>query len=467
MSQWNFDAPGWLQDFSDPAVWHSAMESEAQGIVVDLVRSVLGRAPVTEAEVAAIAPLLAYANPALSPPPAEAQTVAIAPWGAFPKAVDREAPYDLPDDPVDPDGSLRAAEHRGSEDLGNRQLQDRNGNPLDLPVRDRQDEYCEWAVRRNSEGKMTKAIFVAEGYDYFDALFSHDERAVVDLYREFTENASLTADDLRAPEGVYLPGIPSDRTMLVRPGGFNWRNRHNIDPGIVHLSHRANSLGAEINLAGVSGLARRTVGGETLQPGDPERLLCCSRGGDPNRNSDPLIGDQAYAQVIAKRRFTLANPVGLYIASIEERLTLPSGEPVPREWWRVVRGRDLWDPNKSRVLRLELDVPAGENLVLGDLMVEGEPLLYGGQLARLLAIHLFVTVWPRDDDGIGPIVPCNGTCCRIDGTEILVPTNSGSCGSGSTLAFEDLVPAPSAELFSASSEATLSAPSPSPLRSRI
>lgn len=446
MSQWNFDAPGWLQDFSDPAAWHGAMEREAQGIVVNLVQSVLGRDEVTDAEVEATAPELAYANPANSAPPAAAQTVPIAPWSAFPKAVDRKAPFDLPDDPVDVDGSLRAAEHRGSEDLRNLPLQDRDRNPLDLPVRDRQDEYCEWAVRRNSEGKMTKAIFVAEGYDYFDTLFSHDEQAVVDIYREFTQNNVLTADDLRAPRGVYFPGTPSRETMLISPGRFNWRNRHNIDPGIVHLSHRANSLGAEVNLAGVSGLARRAVSGGTLQPGDPERLLCCSLGGNPNRNSDPLIADQAYAQVLAKRRFTLANPVGLYIASIEERVTLPSGEAVPREWWRVVRGRDLWDSNKSRVLRLELEVPAGENFVLGDLEVDGTPLVYGGQLARLLAIHLFVTVWARDDDGIGPIVGCNGTCCRIEGTEILVPTRVGSCGAGSTLAFEDLVPALSTEL---------------------
>ena len=60
----------------------------------------------------------------------------------------------------------------------------------------------------------------------------------------------------------------------------------------------------------------------------------------------------------------------------------------------------------------------------------------------LLIIHLFVTLWPRDDDGIGPIVDCRGTCCRVAGTEILLPTGSAACGPDSTLAYDDLIAAP-------------------------
>lgn len=261
------------------------------------------------------------------------------------------------------------------------------------------------------------------------------------MYQEFTGVPHLSADDLRAPRGIRrhtTDGI----SWEVQPGRFNPRNRYNLDPGIVHLAHRANSLGAEVNLAGVSGIARRTVSGTTLQPGNAELLLCCSQGGNPNRNSDPLIGEQAYSQVLAKRRYTLANPVGLYIAAVEDqRLTREDGEPIPREWWRVVRGEQLWNPKKSRVLRLELEVPSGESIVLGDLYVDGNPLKYSGQLAQLLSVHLFVTRWSRADNSIGPIVGCNTTCCRKIGSQELV-LSRGSCGPGYELAFEDLVPSP-------------------------
>jgi hypothetical protein len=124
---------------------------------------------------------------------------------------------------------------------------DRHERVLHLPVRDRQDEYLEWSARRDADGRLVKISFVAEGYDYFSTLFEHDEQRVVDIYREFTGQVDLTADDLRARDGVYRRLTSAAATLpIVEPGRFNPRNRHNIDPGIVHLSHRANSLGAEV-----------------------------------------------------------------------------------------------------------------------------------------------------------------------------------------------------------------------------
>lgn len=135
-------------------------------------------------------------NPGASPPPADAETVGIAPWGAFPRAVERRVPWSFPHDSDDVTGNYRAVEHRGEEDHLPGKFCDFDGNVLNLPVRDRQDEYLEWVVRRNSEGKLTKAIFVAEGYDYYAALFAHDEQRVVEMYQEFTGVSQLSADDL-------------------------------------------------------------------------------------------------------------------------------------------------------------------------------------------------------------------------------------------------------------------------------
>jgi hypothetical protein len=435
MSQWQFDPPGFLTDFTDPERWHEAMLGEARDIAQILVELALGRPASSASELEQVAATLAYANPVAEPPPASAETIAVAPWGAFPRAVRRRVPWDLPPDPNDLDGTLRAADHQGEEDVRGG-LVDVDGNRLQLPVRHRQDEYCEWALRRDSSGNISKAIFVAEGYDYFARLFEHDPQRVVDIYREFTESPALTADDLRAPKGVFRIG-PGGRRTLVEPGKFNPRNRHNISPGIVHLSHSANSLGAEVNLAGVSGILRRDTQGKQLSDADAERLLCCAQGGNPNRNSDPLIGAQAYRQVLDGFRYTLANPVGLYIAGIEDsRLFLPDGTTqVPLEWWRVIRGSAA----DRRILRLELSVPSSENLTVSDLLVDGNPVRFGGQLADLLTVHLFVTRWKRTSTEPSPIVGCDATCCRQDGGTTLV-LSDGGCAPGSSLAFPDLVP---------------------------
>lgn len=465
MADWFFDAPAGMKDFKDPQLWHEEMAREARDIVRILVSIVTGKRDkdITDEDIKMVSPTLAYVDPVVSPPPDGAETVAIAPWGAFPRAVERRAPWPFPHDPDDVNGNYRAVEHLGDEDHRAGEFRDVDGNLLNLPVRDRQDEYLEWVVRRNSEGKITKAIFVAEGYDYYSTLFKHDEERVVEMYKDYTGVNQLTADDLRATRGINRH-IKDGKIEVVQPGEFNPRNRFNIDPGIVHLAHRANSLGAEVNLAGVSGIARRTVKNTTIQPVNSELLLCCSQGGNPNRNSDPLIGQQAYAQVLQKRRYTLANPVGLYIAAVEEqRLTLENGDIIPREWWKVVRGEELWDSNKSRVLRLELEVPAVEGIVLGDLLVDGNPIKYGGQLAQLLSVHLFVTRWLRTDDSIGPIVGCGATCCKRNGTQQLFPSD-GKCPQGSTLAFEDLVNVPEDSLMALAGEKRTESISETPSR---
>jgi hypothetical protein len=446
MSGWIFDAPAGLRDFHDPGDWHTAMQEQARAIITILVGSALSKNPndVTDGDIASQRENLAYVDPTESPPPAAAETVPIQAWNGFPRSVTRRSPWlEYPPIEGDLDGNYRAVEHLGDEDHRPGVFVDRNDAVLNLPVRDRQDEYLEWAAVRNSDGKIIKLTFVAEGYDYFSELFRHDEQRVVEIYRDFTGVASLKADDLRTRDGIYRRPKSGGKETIAEPGTFNPRNSLNVNPGIVHLSHRANSLGAEVNLAGVSGIARKKASGAPVDGKNEEELLCCNAGGDPNRNSDPLISAQAYAQVLGSYRYTLANPVGLYIAAIEaDSLLLPDNVTrVPREWWRVVRGDGLWDSAKSRVLRLELEVPPAQKLTVGDLLVAGSPVQYPGQVADLLSVHLFVTRWKRNSGSIGPIVGCDATCCRQHGGQQLRLSN-GSCGKGFDLAFPDLLPAP-------------------------
>jgi hypothetical protein len=95
-----------------------------------------------------------------------------------------------------------------------------------------------------------------------------------------------------------------------------------------------------------------------------KQLLCCNQGGNPNRNSDPLISKQAYAQVLGEFHYTLANPVGLYIAAIEqESLLLPDNNtPVPAEWWKEVRGSGFVYARREPGAATRARVPPSEKL---------------------------------------------------------------------------------------------------------
>jgi len=465
MSGWVFEAPGGLKDFHDPNDWHAAMSDEARDIILILVGATLGKRPedVTEGDIANVRETLAYADPTKTPPPGGSETFPVQAWNGFPRAVTRRGPWqEFPPMPGDAQGNYRAVEHLGDEDIGT--LVDQHHKVLNLPVRDRQDEYLEWAVRRRNDGKIIRLTFVAEGYDYFARLFEHDQARTLDLYRDFTGLSTLKADDLRAMNGIYAVSSQGTQT-IVNPGGFNPRNSYNINPGIVHLSHRANSLGAEVNLAGVSGITRKKISGVLVDGKNEEELLCCNQGGNPNRNSDPLISAQAYAQVLGHYHYTLANPVGLYIAGVEDSgLLLPdNATQVPREWWRVLRGDGLWTATNSRVLRLELEVPAKEKLTISDLLVGGNPVQFAGQIADLISVHLFVTRWKRKDASMGPTVSCDGTCCRQHGGQRLEPSD-GSCRQGFDLAFPDLVststPKAFASLLTADSYSGSALPNP-------
>ena len=146
-----------------------------------------------------------------------------------------------------------------------------------------QDEYCEWHVDRNSTGGIARITFTSEGPEYFERIAAVDLTLVGDLYREHVNPAVQDA------ELVWPEDVRNDRGDIVfARGSYNKWNVWNTRKGAMHLTHQANTLGAEINLA-----ADATVQFPVPQsPANtlPFRLICCARFGGVNRSSDPLIG---------------------------------------------------------------------------------------------------------------------------------------------------------------------------------
>lgn len=247
------------------------------------------------------------------------------PWPGFPAQVALTAP--------NPQQALINAEHKGLTDLHPAAIDvvDESGASVDCRVRHRQDEYLEWEAEHDADGRLVAVTFVAEGYDYWSFLFEKDPERVAEAFRKSTGDLSITQDDLKAPTDLFVVLKDGRRGPIAEKGKYNPRHQFNQGPGILHLSHDANSLGAELRLAIDSCLGREILlnGKLVLLDGsDPKRLMCCSKGGEVNRSSDPIIGAAAYAAVTADEPslFTLTDPVGLYIRSFNhEALRPPPG----------------------------------------------------------------------------------------------------------------------------------------------
>jgi len=232
-----------------------------------------------------------------------------------------------------------------------------------------------------------------------------------------------------------------------KAGTYNKYNKWNTKRGAVHLTHEANTLSAEVNLASRATIARLDVNEEPIE--DPTALACCTQYGDPNRDSDPNIGATANKAVRDGNLLTLTDPIGLYIAAFDTsgiklraEAELAPGTPQPSEWWEPVRGERMSADGVSRILRIEYTIPEGATmpaqgggrrpLVLTDLTIDGDPVTLAGALAELVTMHLVVTAWPAGGAASQPALHCNSTCC-VDrqGTY-------GNCKKGQEPEFPDI-----------------------------
>lgn len=246
--------------------------------------------------------------------------------------------------------------------------------------RDRQDEYCEWAVARDGNGKVTRVTFTSEVPEYFKALAEDDEEKLLKLYRELI-GPQVQRGDLFEINGSYK-------------GRNKWNDNTKIGP--VHLVQGSNNLGAAVELAAAATIVRVITG--TAISAEQE-LILCSKYGEPRRNSDPHIGAQINALARAKADVTLADPIGLYINDFTPAgFTTPDGTKA-KDFWRFTRGE------KGHWVRGVFEVPATKSYIIGDIKIRGVPIEFGAQVADFVSVKII------------------GLACRIGGSNVPAHTS--------------------------------------------
>jgi hypothetical protein len=300
----------------------------------------------------------------------------------------------------------------------------------------RQDEYCEWFEYR-SGGSLQKIVFTAEGPEYWIRLAKHDLGQVVSLYQKWVSPEVQKADLQLSKDLTWL-----DKRVLPA-GSYNPYNSWNTTKGVMHLTHPANTLGAEINLAARATVLRRDAAGNRIT--DVRHLACCSNFGDANRSSDPNIGSAVNTSCVSPggqniQDVTLADPVALYIDHLQDgALTGPEDEPLD-DWFKIVRGV------KGRGLMAVLAPPPGAAFGLDKVKVKGIDLGFGGQVAEVIQMVLYAKVRPHAGAaGAVPVYGCTKNCCAPVGTQPADYKNinfdslndTGTCDAGNETAYGD------------------------------
>jgi hypothetical protein len=229
--------------------------------------------------------------------------------------------------------------------------------------RDKQDEYCEWAVKRNAQGKIERVTFTCEVPEYWELLAKDDPDKLLALYRELASPDVQLADLVDASKR-YLPEN-------------KWNSGEEVAP--VHMTQGSNTLGAAVELAAAATI-QRVISGRPVTSN--QELIKCSKFGVPTRNSDPHIGATVNELARMQADITLADPPGLYINDFTPAgFKTPDGAD-PRSYWRPIRGEP------GRLLRAVYEVPQEKGYVVGDITIAGQPIAFGGQIADFVSIKI-------------------------------------------------------------------------------
>ena len=234
--------------------------------------------------------------------------------------------------------------------------------------RELQDEYCEWGVERNAEGKVARVTFTCEVPEYWEHVFHNDRDALVALYRDFV-SADVELEQLSA-NGGYRRENERNGLTARRP---------------AHLIQRSNTLGAAVDLAANATVLRERDGRPVT---NKQALVECGRLGESLRNSDPLIAVTVNNAASSGAEITLSDPPGLYIDGlITGNMATPDGSD-PGAFWTTERGEP------GRVVRAAYEVPEDRGYAVGDVTIDGRPIRFGGQLAERVRVRLDAVVKP-------------------------------------------------------------------------
>ncbi|MDF0556154.1 hypothetical protein [Kamptonema sp. UHCC 0994] len=319
-----------------------------------------------------------YYNPLTTNVPKGAPSVPIT-WTAYPNRIRFAFPQ---------------ASRRQLWEYGDRGTPDPNYEPKG--PRGWQDEYAEWSVTRNAEGKITKIAFSSETREYWYALWDVEPNVVLRLYKQLISE-QVKLEDLYLRDGSGKPIIDPQTGRPAYNELNEWNNK--ATGGLAHLIGEFNSQYGAMFLGAQSTMLRVDEQGNPMT--DPSQLVNCGLHGTPNRFSDPFISATVNDLVRSGVRVTLKNPIGIYIQEPNFRIyQLPPNAPPnakPSDYWKVLRGRKRQaGETYDWILHAVYEVPPQQGFTVSDISISGFPIEFGAQMAETVLVGVIGEGIPQE-----------------------------------------------------------------------
>jgi len=114
------------------------------------------------------------------------------------------------------------------------------------------------------------------------------------------------------------------------------------------------------------------------------------------RHADPAAAMGAYGAVFNGRDVAFANPLGMYMQSINTNAFLYNEQPIPQSWIGFSRGQGATNDHPSTWQRLEIGPPDSESVFLDDIRVSiggsDTPLTGGYQIVQQIEVGPLIIV---------------------------------------------------------------------------
>jgi len=276
------------------------------------------------------------------------------------------------------------------------------------------EEYLEWRVLRDSLGRIVRIEFTSETPEYWRILAKHHPMRALRILSDFAgEKDPAKALDVYGvidPLSLSLEERESAFVSMMFPASGNPNIRSPYNNGqraIAFMTVGPNTLHAAINLAAFAAVPYvKMVGGEQVPLTGREAIRFTRQAAQDCRDSDPTIVGTVLKAAVQQRKISLFNPLGLYIADVDNNsILMPDGEtPIPKDWFTFQRGSKIMNGGSTISLsqRLVFEVPEALGLTISDLIDENtdKAIEFGAQIASRVTVALYALASAEDTSNV-------------------------------------------------------------------
>jgi hypothetical protein len=298
-----------------------------------------------------------------------------------------------------------------------------------------QEEYLEWRVVRDGNGRPRRVEMTTEFAAYWKVLAANQPADAIALVGDFA-GEPVPATGLYGDLDPFAAGVTSQQrgeafsAIMLREGVSDLAGLSPYNSGtkaICCMIQSTNTLSALINLVGAASephVVIDSVSRETrLMSGSEAIHVIPAKAAQDCRNSDPVVVERVARLASEGRVIAFDDPIGVYIQGVEHRqLVLPDGAEVPREWFELSRGlgSDEAPDGRPRYQRLTLEVPPDQGFGLAELLhrTTGKPITHGAQIAELVKLGVYVCTSPQGaldvelkPEPLPTVTPCSDQPC--------------------------------------------------------